>query len=285
VLLTLLAVLLAGTAFFFGMGPGSPFTIPQLANVSSAQAISDLRDDGVQVTTLDVFDEKVERGLVVGSDPAAGETIRRFQGLQLKISKGPELFAVPNLTGRKQADAEKDLKAARLALGEVDQKYSEEVAKGVVISHKPGTGEKLRGASKVAIVISRGPAPVDVPNVVGMTAAKANATLKDAGLKGEEASKAYSRTVEAGAVISQKPAGGQAERGSTITYVISRGPKMIEVPNVQGKQVGEATAALEALGFKVDVEEFLGGFFGTVRTQTPAGGTAPEGSTIKLVVV
>lgn len=285
VLLTLLAVLLAGTAFFFGMGPGSPFTIPQLANVSSAQAISDLRDDGVQVTTLDVFDEKVERGLVVGSDPAAGETIRRFQGLQLKISKGPELFAVPNLTGRKQADAEKDLKAARLALGEVDKKYSEEVAKGVVISHKPGTGEKLRGASKVAIVISRGPAPVDVPNVVGMTAAKANATLKDAGLKGEEASKAYSRTVEAGAVISQKPAGGQAERGSTITYVISRGPKMIEVPNVQGKQVGEATAALEALGFKVDVEEFLGGFFGTVRTQTPAGGTAPEGSTIKLVVV
>ena len=54
---------------------------------------------------------------------------------------------------------------------------------------------------------------------------------------------------------------------------------------MQGKQLGEARRELESLGFKVDVEEFLGGFFGTVRSQTPTGGKAPEGSIIKLVVV
>lgn len=285
VALAVLAVLLAGTAFFFGMGPGAPFDIPQLRGAAGSAAIEQLKADGVQVTTREAYDEQIERGLVVGSDPAAGETIRRFQGLELTLSKGPELFAVPNLTGRKQADAQKDLAAAHLAAGKVSEKYSEELAKGVVVSHDPEPGKMLRGGSTVDLVVSRGPAPVEVPNVVGMSPANAKAALEKAGLKGEEASKAYSRTVPAGALLSQKPAGGKAERGSTVTYVLSLGPRMIEVPNMQGKQLEEARTALQDLGFKVEVEEFLGGFFGTVRSQTPAGGTAPEGSTIKLVVV
>ncbi|MGL3805823.1 protein kinase domain-containing protein [Paeniglutamicibacter sp. R2-26] len=285
VLLAVLAAAIVAAGLFFGMGPGAPFTVPTLTGMSRAEAISQLESQGVSASSRDVFDEKIERGLVVGSDPVAGETIRRFQGLRLDISKGPELFAVPNLTGRKQADAEKDLTEANLAPGKVSRKYSEEVDKGVVISHSPGTGEKVRRNSAVALVVSRGPAPVDVPNIVGMKESKAKSTLKDAGLKGAEDSKAYSRTVPEGSVVSQKPAGGTAERGSTVGYVLSRGPRMVEVPNVQGQQVDEAKAALEALGFKVDVEEFLGGFFGTVRSQTPAGGTAPEGSTVKLVVV
>ncbi|MFJ6416852.1 PASTA domain-containing protein [Paeniglutamicibacter sp. NPDC091659] len=285
VLLTMLAAAVVAIGLFFGMGPGAPFTVPTLTGLASADAVSRLESQGVAATTKEVFDEKIERGLVVGSEPAAGETIRRFQGLELSVSKGPELFAVPNLTGRKLAAAEKDLAEAHLALGEVSRKYSEEVDKGVVISHKPEVGDKVRRNSKVAVVVSRGPAPVDVPSVLGLSPAKANAALKDAGLKGSEDSKEYSRTVPKGAIISQKPAGGKAERGSTVTYVVSRGPRMIEVPDVQGKQVGEARTTLEALGFQVEVEEFLGGFFGTVRTQSPSGGTAPEGSTIKLVVV
>nr|WP_256449192.1 PASTA domain-containing protein [Paeniglutamicibacter quisquiliarum] len=60
---------------------------------------------------------------------------------------------------------------------------------------------------------------------------------------------------------------------------------MVKVPNMQGKQLDEALRELDSLGFEVEVEEFLGGFFGTVRSQSPAGGSAPEGSTIRLVVV
>lgn len=284
-LLSLLAAVVAAVGLFFGMGPGAPFTIPQLTGMAGTEAVSKLQAQGVAATTKVVFDEKIERGLVVGSDPAAGETIRRFQGLQLSVSKGPELFAVPNLTGRKQQDATDDLKAAHLALGKVSKKYSEEVAVGVVISHQPAVGEKLRRDSKIAIVVSRGPAPVDVPNVVGLKASDAKAALKDAGLKGSESSKDYSRAVPKGAVISQNPSGGTAERGSAVTYVVSRGPRMVKVPNLQGKQVAEARDALEALGFKVEIEEFLGGFFGTVRSQSPSGGSVPEGSTIRLVVV
>lgn len=239
----------------------------------------------MQAGTREVFDDKLERGLVVGSEPAAGETIRRFQGLQLLVSKGPELFSVPNLTGRPQAAAEKDLKAANLAAGKVTKKYSEEVAKGVVLGHDPEPGKKLRRGSKIALTVSRGPAPVDVPSLAGLDAKQADAALKQAGLKGKSSGKEYSTTVPSGQVMSQNPAGGQVERGTTVQYVVSRGPRMVKVPNMQGKQLDEARRELESLGFKVEVEEFLGGFFGTVRSQNPAGGNAPEGSTITLVVV
>ena len=285
ILLVLLASIVAAVSLFFGMGPGAPFQIPTLRGASAGQAVDQLAATGVQAGSREVFDDKLERGLVVGSEPAAGETIRRFQGLTLMVSKGPELFAAPNLTGRKQADAEADLESANLAAGKVTGKYSEEVAKGVVLKQDPASGQKLRRGAKVALVVSRGPAPVDVPSLAGLTPKAADAVLEKAGLKGRNAGKEYSTTVKAGEVMSQQPSGGQLERGATVEYVLSRGPRMIEVPDMQGRQLAQARQELEALGFKVDVEEFLGGFFGTVRSQSPAGGSAPEGSTIKLVVV
>jgi eukaryotic-like serine/threonine-protein kinase len=58
------------------------------------------------------------------------------------------------------------------------------------------------------------------------------------------------------------------------------------VPDVQGKQEAEATQILESAGFKVAVERFMGGIFGTVRSQEPGANTEqPKGSTVKLVVV
>ena len=285
VLLTLLAALVAAVGLFFGMGPGAPFTIPTLTGVTGSEAVQRLSETGVQAGTREVFDDKLERGLVVGSEPAAGETIRRFQGLQLLVSKGPELFSVPNLTGRTQAAAEKDLKAANLAPGKVTKKYSEEIDEGVVLGHDPEAAEKLRRGTKVGLTVSRGPAPVDVPVLAGMSPKQADSELKQAGLKGKSSDQEYSTSVPEGAIISQQPSGGQLERGSTVEYVVSRGPRMIEVPNMQGKQVAEARRELESLGFEVQVEELLGGFFGTVRSQSPANGKAPEGSIIKLVVV
>ncbi|EMQ98132.1 Stk1 family PASTA domain-containing Ser/Thr kinase [Paeniglutamicibacter gangotriensis] len=283
--LVLLAALIAAVSLFFGMGPGANIQIPLLTGSTASQAVGKLGDAGVQADTREVFDGKIERGLVVGSEPAAGETIRRFQGLTLLVSKGPELFAVPNLSGRKLAEAQADLKTANLAAGKTSTKHSEELAKGVVLSQDPGSGEKLRRGSKVSLVVSLGPAPVEVPSLAAMSAKQADAALKKVGLKGKNAGKEYSSTVPSGQVSSQKPASGQLERGSTVEYVVSRGPKMIEVPSVQGRQLAEARKELEALGFKVEVEEFLGGFFGTVRSQSPDGGSAEEGSTIKLVVV
>ena len=61
---------------------------------------------------------------------------------------------------------------------------------------------------------------------------------------------------------------------------------LVKVPDVQGKQEAEATQILEDAGFEVKVERFMGGIFGTVRSQNPGANTEqPKGTTITLVVV
>lgn len=218
IILTLLIALVTAVSLFFGMGPGAPIQIPRLSGMSQDAAVQRLAKAGVTTDINEVFDEEIGRGLVVGSEPVAGETIRRFQGLTLKISKGPELFSVPDVKGKQQAAAAEQLTSRSLALGKVTQEYSEDVAEGLVISQKPKKGEQVR-------------------------------------------------------------------RDATVELVISRGPRMIDVPNMQGKQIGEARSILEGLGFTVVVKEEWGGFFGLVRSQDPAGGTAREGSTIELIVL
>ncbi len=92
--------------------------------------------------------------------------------------------------------------------------------------------------------------------------------------------------VPAGDVVSQRPADGTLFRGDTVTVVVSLGPPLVEVADVVGQQVGPATTVLEDAGFVVEVEEVLGGFFGTVRDQDPDAGTAvPRGSTVTLTIV
>ena len=89
-----------------------------------------------------------------------------------------------------------------------------------------------------------------------------------------------------GSVISQSPATGTLFQKDSVTLVVSKGPELVSVPPVIGRQEDEARLILEGLGFTVTIERAFGGFFGTVRLQSVDPGTeAPKGSTIKLTVV
>ena len=79
---------------------------------------------------------------------------------------------------------------------------------------------------------------------------------------------------------------GTLFQGDPVTLVVSKGPELVAVPDVFGKQEGEATSILVGLRFKVTIERFAGGPFGTVTRQSiDAGTAAPKGSTITLTVV
>ncbi len=287
IVLILVAALVTTAAWFFGMGPGSPVQIPQLAGQPAAAAVQALAADGVSSSQREVFDEEVKKGRVVGSDPGSGTTIRRYQAVELLISKGPELFAVPNIVGRDNAAAKKALKSAHVAPGKATKEYNESMAAGQVVSQDPRPDEQVRRGTKVAYVLSRGPAPVEVPQVTGQAEKVAVAALEGAGFEASKSGEDFDRQVPQGSVIAQDPASGTAERGSTVTYTVSKGPRMVEVPNVRGKQKDEAKKILEDAGFKVEVKESsFGIIFNTVATQNPKSGSMqPEGSTITLGVV
>ncbi|MDM7988888.1 protein kinase [Arthrobacter sp. zg-Y877] len=286
VLLTVLLAAVAYAGWFFGAGPGALVSIPDVSNVSAQEAGTQLGDAGLNYTTDEVFDEVVAAGLAVGTDPAATQEVRRFRPVTLLVSKGPQMFSVPNLAQRTIEAAESDLRDAELVLGAVTEEFSESVAAGNIISQQPLPDEQLRLGTPVDVTVSKGPAPVEVPLVTGLAEAAAVDAVEAAGLAAAVApEQVNSVSVPKGAVVAQTPASGLLERGGTVTLTISLGPRMVEVPNYVGQRAEAAREDLESRGFTVEVENLLGGLLGLVRDQEPGAGTAPEGSTIVLKVV
>ncbi|MDQ0821781.1 serine/threonine protein kinase/beta-lactam-binding protein with PASTA domain [Arthrobacter sp. V4I6] len=285
-LLVIAALLAAGAGWFFGMGPGSPGTIPQLANKTVAEAQQLLRTAGFQSTIEDVYDDNVPPGLVVGSEPDAGQVIRKFHTVSLAVSKGPELFPLPELTGKTLDEAKTTLNGAGMALGQITETFDESAAAGTVLSQAPRSGNPVKHGTPVALTVSKGPQPIPVPDVRGQEQDDAVKALEAAGLKAVIAPGTVNdRRVPKGAVLAQDPASGNLTKGGAVTLTISEGPRFVEVPSFIGKQAKEAEQALRQLGFEVRINNILGGFFGTVRDQDPVEKTVPEGSVVTLTVV
>jgi serine/threonine-protein kinase len=281
-----LLLVAALAAWYFVMGPGSPTTVPAVVGKTYEQAERQLTTAHLSAKRVDAFDESVAKGAVISANPGAGAEVGRSTTVTLTVSKGPERYAVPNLVGRTRAEAEERLKEARLALGSSSEAFDEKVPAGQIVSTTPKAGTQLKRGAAVNIVLSKGRQPIPVTDFTGQPADQAVAALTDAGLTVDATKQEFSTSVPKGSVISQTPASGTLFRGDKVVLVVSKGPEMVKVPNVQGKQVAEARTILEAAGFTVKVENFMGGIFGTVRTQSPAADAeAPKGSVVTLVVV
>jgi beta-lactam-binding protein with PASTA domain/tRNA A-37 threonylcarbamoyl transferase component Bud32 len=283
-LVVALAALLGGAAWYVGAGPGAFTRVPTVVGIGQAEATTALRQAGLAVSVSDAYDEQIRAGSVVSALPGAGERVRKRSLVLVVVSRGPERYPVPTLVGRTEAQARAAL-AEHLAVGAVTSAYDDTVAKGVVLRASVAAGTSVKPATPVALVVSRGPAPVAVPTVAGSTLEVATARLSGVGLK-VSTTQDYSTSVPQGSIISQQPSSGTLPPGGTVALVVSRGPRTVLVPNEVGQQVDQATSDLQARGFTVQVDKILGGYFGTVRAQSPGGGdSAPVGSTIVLTVV
>ncbi len=286
IVLLVLALLGGGAGWFFGLGPGALAAIPSVQDKTVAQAQALLQEQGFGSMSKDVNDETVQQGLVVTSDPAPGTQRRRFLPVTLLVSKGPVLYPVPALAGGTVEAAKTALHNAKLALGSITDQYDEETAAGVVLSQSPTSDTQQRAATPINLVVSKGPTPIPVPNVVGQDKDAARRALTDLGLVPQLApDTVFDKQVPAGSVVSQDPASGTLTKGSAVTLTVSKGPKLVTVPSFIGKQVDKAVQELRQLGFQVKVNNILGGFFGTVRDQFPVNKEVPEGSVINLTVV
>ena len=286
VLSALILVAAAAALWFFVAGPGATTTVPKVMGSTTqvAQRALDLAHLSAKLVTS--FDETVKAGVVMLADPPAGRQVGRGSTVTLTVSQGPERYAVPQLVGRTQAEAQQRLIDAKLTAGEVSEAFSETVPQGQVISTLPAADTSVKRATAVALVVSKGRQPIQVVDWTGKPADQAVKALSDAKLKVDATKQDWSTTTPSGSVISQSPATGTLFQGDLVTLVVSKGPQLITVPDVFGKLDQAATSILEALGLKVQIERPLGGTSGMVRYQSVAPGTqAPKGSTIKLIVV
>lgn len=128
---------------------------------------------------------------------------------------------------------------------------------------------------------------VEVPAVEGELLSQAASILTEAGLAHRVADQVASDLVPSGQVISQSPAAGRVvKKGREIELVLSTGPDLVEVEDVVGKMVREASLLLEGQGFVVEVlERHSDEPSGTVIASNPGKGhRISRGSTVTLNV-
>jgi serine/threonine-protein kinase len=283
----LVLLLLAGAGtWWFTLGPGARVEVPRLAGMSQQDAVDRLTGQHLDPVTQPQYSEHVRAGRVISAKPSAGASVARGSDVQLAVSKGPERHDVPRLVGATRSEAKALLAKHHLRVGRVEGAYDENIAKGAVVATSPEQGKPLKRDAKVSLTLSRGPQPIPVADVVGQSKQDATSRLEGAGLTVDAGHEDYSTKYDQGTVMAQSPANGTLHRGDTVQLTISKGPEMVEVPDVGGKQTGEAEQILTAAGFKVSYTKILGGVFQTVRMQKPeAGSMAPKGSTITLTIV
>ncbi|MFD7688890.1 Stk1 family PASTA domain-containing Ser/Thr kinase [Streptomyces sp. NPDC059781] len=286
IVVAVLLVLGVGTGIWY-INSGQFTKVPPLLGKTEEEARDRLTDAGLDTGRVEeAYSDTVERGTVISTDPKAGTRVRGSDSVSLTLSKGPQTVRVPDLDGYRLDKARDLLKDDGLEPGMVTREFSDSVERGSVISTEPGKGTKVRAGSAVALTVSKG-SPVDVPDVTGDDAEDARAELEEAGLKVRIAAERVNSEHDAGQVARQTPgAGRQAAEGDTVTLTLSKGPEMIEVPDVIGDSVDEAKRKLKDAGFDVDEDRGLLGLFGdTVKGQSVDGGdTAPKGSTITIEI-
>jgi serine/threonine-protein kinase len=248
----------------------------------TAALAADGDDVAWDVKVEDEFSDAVEKGAVIRSEPGGGASLADDHSLTLFVSGGPQPVPVPSLVDVDEAGARAAIEAAELTVGDVTHEFSETIPAGKVtgwsVEGEEKPAESPKGAA-VDIRISDGAEPRTIPQLQGATPEEAEAELSKLQLTVDRREE-FSDDVEAGKVIGTDPAAGAtAERGATVTIVISKGPDLVEVPDVVGMRFSDAYDTLVAAGFQVKDE---GEGNRVVGTDPEGGSKVRRGSTITI---
>jgi serine/threonine-protein kinase len=205
-------------------GPGN-VSVPGVEGLPLPNAKRVIQHNGLKVGTVQSqSSDTLPKGNVIRTSPPAGASVPSGSKVEIFVSSGKPLKAVPDVVGQSQSNAKSTLQSAGFNTN-VTQQTSSTVKAGNVISENPSANTQLAVGSTVTIVVAKAPPTAKVPSVVGQSQQSASSTLKGAGFK-VTVSKQVSSTVPAGDVISQSPtANSSATKGSTVTIIVAKPPK------------------------------------------------------------
>jgi serine/threonine-protein kinase len=191
--------------------------IPDVTGLTPQDATKRLQKAGFSVTDREQFSNTVKRGLVIGTEPAAGTQLSTGQGVTILVSRGANTVAVPNVVGLNEQAALAAIQNARLSGVELQRDSPE--PEGQVLSQSPGAGKLVARGSQVTIFASTG--AITVPDVVGQDRKSAVNDLKKAGFTVAVTEQSTVETAQVGQVISEFPPGGsRGRRGDTVTISV-----------------------------------------------------------------
>ena len=180
--LIIVLFILAGIAVFVFCikNSSSTYQIPCVIGSIQDVAINTLQNQGFVVAVREEFNDKVTGGNIISQSPAAGSTQLRGSVVTIVVSLGRDTIQVPDVVRNTQSVATNTLQNQGFSVM-AKEEFHYTVAEGNVISQSPVAGSSENRGSAVTIVVSRGRATVQVPNVVDNTQSVATNTLQNQG--------------------------------------------------------------------------------------------------------
>jgi serine/threonine-protein kinase len=264
------------------------YPVPPLVGVEIARARNIVSQYDWQVEERHGRNDSYGLGVVFQQEPASG-SLERGAPIVLYVSDGPFPSKLPDLVGKDQATATTLLTEAGLTPGTVTNQFDETVPAGVVLSWSVGgqaftPGTEVTKGTTVDLVVSGGPQPRVVPQLIGLPFDQATAQLQQMGLVLNRAPDVFSDVTAAGLIAElDPPAGTEVPRDSTVLVAVSKGPDVVTVPNVVGMDLTTAVNTLVAGGLAQGT--ISGPIEGTVLATNP-GPTAvvKRGTAVEIVM-
>jgi eukaryotic-like serine/threonine-protein kinase len=234
VLVSILTSAITSAGVFYGLrayeargGPSVEETVevPSVAGMTIEQARGLLDSKGL-ILTLEAErdDATVPAGAIISQAPLAGSRARASGEVRATVSRGLSEVEVPDVANLTVDEATKKLGAARLTVkGSIREPHATFGADRVA-GTRPPASTKTPADTAVELVVSSGPAEVEVPKVTGLSMRKAKEALTAAGFEVGSTIVTYDEDRGPYVVLKQDPAAGaKAAKGAKINLVINEG--------------------------------------------------------------
>lgn len=127
-----------------------PRQVPDLVGKTREEVEATLSALELQIEAAEAFSDTVEQGRVISQETTAATKLFRGDKVKLTFSKGPELVAVPDITGKTRQQAVEALEAAGF---HVEVNYLLGGIFGTAHSTDPGSGTMLKRGSTVTLTV------------------------------------------------------------------------------------------------------------------------------------
>lgn len=244
-LAAVVALVLAGVYLVGAMGR---VPVPDVAGLTSQQAVTALQDSGLSAVVDSRANGAVEAGEVIGTDPEAGASVPSGGEVTVQVSSGPERNRIPDVAAMPYDDAVEALREAGFGTVRRMPQPSSAAELDRVIGTVPAAGQESATSSEIVILVGSGPSALQVPDVSEQTVAQATENLETTGFTTILRADADS-VLPVGQVAGTDPeAGTSLASDAPITLKVSRGNQLV-MPDLTGLFYGDALQQLQALGF------------------------------------
>jgi eukaryotic-like serine/threonine-protein kinase len=149
---------------------------------------------------------------------------------------------VPKLEGKTISTARNAVSDLKFQVTQAEAVFNDDVPKGQIIEQTPAVGERLAEKKVIVVTVSKGPQPIEVPDLNGLSEDTAMGTLRALRLRvAPFITRETSTFIEPGKIIRWSPT-GSVDPNTEISLVVSSGLPTIAIPKFAGLNESEVAA-------------------------------------------